>query len=142
MPIRDHVAKGSLLTCDFNTGFVPPEMTKKRLVVVLSPQIKSRPFLCTVVALSTSPPEKVMPYHAQIDIRPKLPHPKFESDGVWIKGDMVSAVGFQRLDLVRLSTRPDGSRVYYWNTLTNDQMAIVHKCVLHGMGLSNLTNYL
>lgn len=141
MPISYHVPQGTLLMCDFNTGFAPPEMTKHRLVVALSPAIKSRPGLCTVVALSMTPPHTVMPYHAQIDINPPLPK-SFSSTGIWIKGDMVYALGFHRLDLVRLPTKINGQRQYYKYTLSKDQIKQLHRCVLHGMGLSSLTSYL
>ncbi|PZP57209.1 MAG: hypothetical protein DI586_01050 [Micavibrio aeruginosavorus] len=140
MPIREHPDKGMILNCDFNVGFKVPEMVKERLVVVLSPKINARPNLSTVVALSTTAPEKTMPYHAQLDIRPRLPK-GLESDGVWIKGDMVYAVGFHRLNLVRLGTQ-NGKRSYYYHTLSDEQMELVHCCVLRAMGLSKLTKHL
>ncbi len=139
MAILHHVPKGSLLQCDFNTGFVEPEMVKDRLVIVLSPVIKARPGLVTVVALSTTAPDPIMPYHAQLDIRPPLPK-GLKSNGVWVKGDMVYAVGFHRLRQIRQKTKI--GRIYYTHTLTDEQMKTVHSCVLHGLGLSKLTKYL
>jgi uncharacterized protein YifN (PemK superfamily) len=141
MSILNHVPKGTLLMCDFNSGFVEPEMTKHRLVVVLSPEIKSRPRLCTVVALSTTPPKQVMPYHVQIDISPSLPK-NYTSNGVWVKGDMIYSVGFHRLDLIRTGRIIGGKREYYWNRLSESQLNQINKCVLHGMGLSTLTKHL
>lgn len=61
MAIREHPPLGTLLLCDFGSGFKPPEMVKRRLVVVISPRIKARPGLCTVVALSTTLPKPVWP---------------------------------------------------------------------------------
>lgn len=81
-----------------------------------------------------------MPYHARLDIRPILPKP-LESEGIWIKGDMVNAVGFHRLDLVRIGRSEEGKRQYYYNLLNNGQMELVQRCVLHGMGLSSLTKH-
>src|SRR5687768_13432220 len=101
MPIKEHPRLGAILLCDFREGFKLPEMCKRRPVVVISPKIASRPGLCTVVALSTSPPGKTMPYNCRIDLRPRLPIP-WESDDIWVKGDMVNAVGFHRLDFFRL----------------------------------------
>lgn len=98
MPIKEHPFVGSILLCDFNSGFREPEMVKRRPVVVLSPKIAARPGLCTVVALSETEPHPRLPYHCQIDIRPKLPD-GFNSDGVWVKGDMIYAVGFTVLTL-------------------------------------------
>lgn len=71
-------------------------MVKRRPVIVLSPKISARPGLCTVVALSTSPPKPIMAYHCQVDFDPPLPD-RMASKGVWVKGDMVAAVGFHRL---------------------------------------------
>jgi mRNA interferase MazF len=88
MPIAEHPLIGTILTCDFNSGFKVPEMVKVRTVVVISPKIKTRYGLCTVVGLSTTAPDPVETYHAQINIEPKLLQP-WDSHGVWIKGDMV-----------------------------------------------------
>lgn len=141
MAIREHPRPGTVLLCDFNLGFKQPEMVKTRPVVVLSPKIAARPFLCTVVALSTNPPDHVMPYHRQIDIRPELPG-RWRSDGVWVKGDMVNAVGFHRLDLFRLGKDREGKRTYLLTPLSEENLKTIRTCVLHGMGLSTLTKHL
>ena len=129
------------MTCDFNAGFKKPEMVKRRPVVVLSPKIAARPWLCTVVALSTYPPDPIMPYHCQIDIRPRLPRP-FESDGVWVKGDMVYSVGFHRLDLIRIGKDRHGKKIYRYDPLTSENIKKIRICVLRGMGMSVLTKHL
>ncbi len=141
MAIRQHPPLGSLLLCDFGSGFKPPEMIKRRLVVVISPRIKARPGLCTVAALSTTPPKPVMPYHAQLDIRPRLPD-RLESDGVWIKGDMVAAVSLQRLDFVITGKTQTGARRYHDQPLSDAQILTVRRCVLNALGLSPLTKHL
>ncbi|MBN9353189.1 MAG: type II toxin-antitoxin system PemK/MazF family toxin, partial [Hyphomicrobium denitrificans] len=123
------------------TGFKEPEMVKLRPVVVLSPKIAARPKLCTVVALSTDAPTPVLGFHCQIDIRPNLPSP-LASDGVWVKGDMINAVGFQRLDLIRMGKDRQGKRLYYYSTLSNDQIKQIRECVLKSIGLSALTKHL
>lgn len=82
-----------------------------------------------------------MPYHAQIDLVDVLPE-QHQSEGLWIKGDMVCAVGFHRLDFIRFGRDSEGKRRYYYATLSPEQMALVHQCVLHGMGLSALTKHL
>jgi len=141
MAIREHPLKGSILYCDFNQGFTEPEMVKRRPIIVISPKIKGRDGLCTVVALSTTPPHPIMPYHAQLDINPPLPS-YFDSKGVWIKGDMVYSVGFQRLDLISFGKDPTGKRVYYLSTISLDQLKIVQSCILRGMGMQTLTKHL
>lgn len=141
MSISEHPALGTVVMCDFNLGFRVPEMVKRRPVVVISPKISGRPHLCTVVALSTDPPDVVMPYHCQIDLRPKLPEP-WNSDGVWVKGDMVNAVAFHRLDLIRLGKDRNGKRQYLYEPLSRENMQAVRACVLRALGLSILTKHL
>jgi mRNA interferase MazF len=141
MAINEHPFTGSILLCDFNSGFKEPEMVKKRPVVVLSPKIAARPNLCTVVALSETEPDPRLPYHCQIDIRPKLP-PSFSSDGVWVKGDMIYAVGFHRLDLIRIGKDRSGKRMYHFQPLSAENIKKIRECVLRGMGLSALTKHL
>jgi len=82
-----------------------------------------------------------MPYQRQIDIRPKLPF-RWESDGVWIKGDMVNAVGFHRLDLVRLGKDANGKRIYLFTPLSSENIKIIRECVLRAVGMSHLTKHL
>ena len=141
MPISEHPIPGTIIMCDFKQGFREPEMTKRRAVVVVSPKIAMRPGVCTVVCLSTTAPDPKMPYHAQIDIRPKLPDP-LESDGVWIKGDMIYAVGFHRLDLIRIGKKANGDRIYRFDILDNEQMKLIKTCVLRSIGLNTLTRHL
>jgi uncharacterized protein YifN (PemK superfamily) len=139
--IREHPPLGTVVLCDFNAGFRQPEMVKRRPAVVISPKIVARPYLCTVVALSTDPPDPIMPYHCQIDIRPQLPRP-WSSDGVWVKGDMINAVGFHRLDLMRFGKDVTGKRNYLLDPLSEDNIKKIRACVLRAMGLSVLTKNL
>lgn len=141
MAIREHPEKGSILICNFDASFKEPEMVKPRPVIVLSPKIVNRPNLCTVVCLSTTPPNPVMPYHTQIDVRPLLPV-GLQSDGLWIKGDMVYAVGFHRLDFIRVGKDRSGKRMYYYSQVSDHQLKQIHSCVLRGMGLAALTKHL
>ncbi|RVT41783.1 type II toxin-antitoxin system PemK/MazF family toxin [Sphingobium algorifonticola] len=141
MPIREHPKLGTLLLCDFSSGFHVPEMTKRRPVIVISPKIANRPHLCTIVALSQTAPNPIMPYHCQIDLHPALPHP-YENKGVWVKGDMVNAVGFHRLDFVRIGHYPDGKRRYLYDPQSIENIQKVRQCVLRALNLSTLTKYL
>ncbi|HEY7644420.1 MAG TPA: type II toxin-antitoxin system PemK/MazF family toxin [Hyphomicrobiales bacterium] len=140
MPIREHPYTGSVLMCDF-TGFREPEMVKKRPVVVLSPKIAARPGLCTVVALRDTAPVPKLAYHCQIDIHPALPD-GFNSEGVWVKGDMIYAVGFHRLDFIRIGKSESGKRMYHFQPLSPENIKKIRECVLKGLGLSALTNHL
>ena len=141
MAIREHPAQGSIITVNYDQGFQPPEMVKRRLVVVLSPNIKSRVKLITVVPLSLTPPDKEMPFHTQIDIPFQLP-PNWGQRNRWIKGDMVNAIGFHRADLLSLGKDRHGKRIYQYQRLPEEILKEVRRCVLHGMGLSKLTKFL
>jgi mRNA interferase MazF len=141
MPITDHPAPGTILVCNFNGTFKEPEMVKARCVVVLSPKIRSRAKLCTVVCLSSTAPNNVMQYHCQLDIRPNLP-PPWDSDGIWVKGDMIYSIGFHRLDLIRIGKDRSGKRIYRMDPISDEQMKSVKCCVLRGLGLSVLTKHL
>lgn len=131
-----------MVTVDYSMGgFKEPEMVKRRLAVVVSPKISARPHLCTVVPLSLTAPDPAMPYHKLIRVPFDLPKEWGDHDR-WIKGDMVNAVGFHRVDLLRLGKNAEGKRVYQMAALPDDVMKIVRRCVLHGLGLSALTKHL
>lgn len=115
-------------------------MIKPRPEMVISPKISNRPRLCTVVALSTMAPEKIMPYHRQIDLNPVLP-PKFESQGIWIKGDMVNAVSLDRINLIWKGKHPDGSRKYIYAPQSDQNIIIAKQCILRALGMSALTKH-
>lgn len=142
MAIKYHPKIGSILICNFDQGFQQPEMVKRRPVVIVSPPIQTRPGLCTVVALSTTQPQSICPYHDKLTIDPPLPSP-WQSTEVWIKGDMIAAVGFHRLDLIQIGRDPDTKqRRYYFRTLSPEQIQLVQKCMLNALGLIGLTKHL
>lgn len=89
--------QGMVLMCDF-TGFVPPEMTKVRHVVVVSPRHRRNSGSCLVVPLSTVAPNPVEPFHYRI---PANTYSFFRKNtDVWAKADLLSHVSFGRLDRV------------------------------------------
>ena len=141
MAIKEHPAKGTILMCNFDQGFKIPEMVKRRPVIVVSPKILARPGLCTVVALSTTPPDPIMPYHAKIDLPQTLPK-RLRSSETWVKGDMINTVGLHRLDFIRLGKTKDGKRIYHYSPLDAGTMERIEGCILHALGLSNLTKHL
>jgi len=141
MGIAEHPPQGSIVTVDYTKGFREPEMVKVRLAVVLSPKITNRPFLCTVVPLSASEPEPKMPYNRLIDIPFLLPK-SWGNIPRWICGDMVNAVAFHRIDLLRMGKDYSGKRIYQTQQLPPDLFRHVRACALHGMGLSTLTKHL
>lgn len=133
MALKFHPKPGTVLICDYRTGFIVPEMVKRRPAVVISPRLRRRDGLCTVVPLSTTPPPEPMPYHCELIMASPLPAP-FDAARVWVKADMLATVGFHRLDLPRLP-RQDGQRQYLTVVLQEDDLGRVMACVRNALGL-------
>jgi uncharacterized protein YifN (PemK superfamily) len=133
MTLSSHPSQASIISVDDTSGFKIAEMTKKRLAIVLSPHIRSRGELVTIVPLSLTEPPTILPFHKLIDIPFELP-PHWGSHSRWVKGDMVNAVGFHRLDLLCLGKDKTGKPIYQCNVLPPDLFMQVHRCVLHGLG--------
>ncbi|MBL9048767.1 MAG: type II toxin-antitoxin system PemK/MazF family toxin [Tabrizicola sp.] len=134
MPLQFHPKQGAVVLVRFDAAFKEPEMVKPRPCVVVSPKMKARPGLCTVVPLSTTAPSQVMPFHAEIELGFDLPAP-WTSRKCWVKGDMIYAIGLHRADLFRLGRGKDGRRVYLTETLDPANFAQVQACILAGLGL-------
>jgi uncharacterized protein YifN (PemK superfamily) len=115
-----------------------------RPVIVITPQLKYRSGLVTVVPLSTVKPDPLMPYHHQLPGN-CLPQIRiFQEKDSWVKGDLIYTVGFHRLNLIRLGKRDKntGKRYYFKQKLDEGRMKEIYKCVLHGMNLGHLSRYL
>ena len=96
--------------CNFDQGFKVPEMIKTRPVVVLTPRMDGRDQLVTVVVLSCVTPDPICPFHCQL---PQASVPMirdFDTSRTWVKGDMVYAVAFHRLDLIKLGKRDSNNK--------------------------------
>lgn len=142
--ITFHPKPGQILECDFSNGFKEPEMVKRRPVIVLTPSMKGRQNLVTVVCLSTKKPEEECSFHYKL---PKASMPqlgRFQKSATWVKADMIYTVGFHRLDLIRLGKRDPktGQRFYFDRRLSREQMKKIYGCVLHGFSLGYLAEYL
>ncbi|MEN0039693.1 MAG: type II toxin-antitoxin system PemK/MazF family toxin [Pseudomonadota bacterium] len=140
MPIRFHPKYGTLVLVDFNTGFIPPEMGKRRPAIVISRPMKGRPGLCTIVPLSTQAPAPQMNFHMPLVLPEEWPSDLLRYDS-WVKADMITAVSFGRIDLLRAGRSADGRRIYFDKPLPQQTMRDVTKCVLHGLSLSTLTEF-
>jgi mRNA interferase MazF len=102
--INFHPKRGTVLICDF-TGFKPPEMVKKRPVVVLSPRYRRHTGLCLVVPFSTVAPEEVEPHHYRI---PPGTYAFLDpAKTTWAKCDMLAHVSFERLERFWLNGRAE-----------------------------------
>ncbi|WP_422048338.1 type II toxin-antitoxin system PemK/MazF family toxin [Shimia sp.] len=134
MALRYHPKQGSLVLVRFDHAFKPPEMVKSRPCVVISKRMKSRPNLATVVPLSTTAPQQVMPYHCEISIDLELPK-RWSSPTCWVKADMIYSLSFERMDLFRIGKGPDGRRIYQTDTVSDDTFEKISQCVKAGLGL-------
>ena len=82
-------------------------MVQRRLCVVISPKLKRRDNLVTVVPLSESTPTSVEDWHHSIAIQSKA-----WGDGPrWVKCDMIATVSYDRL-----------SRPYYRHSVTKTRL--------------------
>lgn len=141
MGLTYHPPQGTVVLVNFDQAFKEPEMVKPRLAVVLTQPMKARAGLCTVVPLSTSAPDRVMPYHAEIEIPFELPA-YWGQMKRWVKGDMVYAAGFHRVSLLSLGKDKTGKRIYQQKTLPPEMFRQVQCCILHGLSMSTLTKAL
>lgn len=140
MAINSHPDIGAVVICDFS-GFMEPEMIKRRPAIVISPRFRNRKDLCSIVPLSTTAPNKIMPYHCQINFPNPLPKP-YTATTMWAKCDMFCAVSFKRLFFPCSGRDAGGKRIYDIRIIDNSDLKKIRECVLHSMGLSGLTAHL
>ncbi|MGK7654797.1 type II toxin-antitoxin system PemK/MazF family toxin [Roseovarius sp. B08] len=136
--LKFHPKQGSVVRVSFDAAFKAPEMVKPRLCVVVSKPMKPRAGLCTVVPLSTTAPNQTMPYHCQLDITFELP-PRWGRKQRWVKGDMIYAAGFHRIDLLVLGKDHSGKRIYQTETIPHDDLRRIQRSILNGLALPELT---
>ena len=141
MGLRHHPEQGTIVICDFKKGFVPPEMVKRRPAVVVSPRLRHRSGLCTVVPLSTTPPKEIAPYHFKLHVAPVLPKP-YNANFHWVKADMVYTVSFDRLFMPFDGKDASGRRQYDVRVIDKADLLKIQQCMLNGLGLTALTDYL
>lgn len=140
MGLTYHPEIGTIVLCDFH-GFVPPEMVKRRPVIIVSPRLRHRDNLCTIVPLSTTPPNPVMAYHYKLKLDNPLPAP-YDSPFQWVKGDMVTSVSFKRLLLPSAGKDANGKRNYIIKVIEDIDLRNIRECILHSLDLSYLTGHI
>ncbi|MBV5339868.1 MAG: type II toxin-antitoxin system PemK/MazF family toxin [Deltaproteobacteria bacterium] len=136
MAISFHPDHGSILMCDFNTGFTPPEVIKKRPVVVISPR-RNNFQVCTVIPLSRTSPNPIEKHHHRLDPA-SLPKSLSGRDS-WAKCDMIMTVSLSRLDRIQDGRGPGGVRKYTTGKLTPEDFRAVRIGILYAIGLNSLT---
>jgi uncharacterized protein YifN (PemK superfamily) len=141
MALAYYPALGEILLCDYSTGFVAPEMVKRRPVVIITPRLRRRGELVGVVPLSTTPPEPAERHHCMIELARPLPAP-FGSAVMWAKCDMIATVARSRLDRFRAGRSGGAGRKFVSGQLDRKQLLDVRRSVLCGLGLDFLTIHL
>lgn len=101
MPITFTPRRSAILMCDFRFGHIPPEIGKKRRVVVVSPTGRNTwlpydPGVSVVVPLSVTAPRGADPRCVAIP----LGRYKSLTADVWAKCGMIATVSNARLDRV------------------------------------------
>jgi len=126
MTIDFHPRTGMVLICNYETGFVLPEMVKLRRVVVVSEDDHNKYGLCTVIPFSTTPPGTEQPFHVRFEPAsyPFL-HQHLPS---WAKCNMINTVSCQRLDRVRIGKN------YLSPRINEEDLSRIYKAMLTVFG--------
>lgn len=142
MGLMYYPKQGEILLCDYSTGFIPPEMVKVRPVIVISPRLRRRANLVSVVPLSTTEPDTIEAHHCLIELEHLLPRP-FNSQIMWAKCDMVATISLNRLDRFRVK-RSGGAarRLFVSGQVGAEQLLSIRAAVLCGLGFDSLTIHL
>ena len=117
--------RGEVLICDFDSGFRPPEMVKKRPVVVISSKESHHRRVCTVIPFSTTLPNPPERWHHPL---PHVKVPGMQAQApMWAKCDMVVTVSFKRLNKPYIKSR--NGRVYRELVLGDADMGLMNSCL-------------
>ncbi len=127
MPITFYPKAGTVLLCDFSKGFKPPEITKLRPVVVVSPHHMHHAELYTVVPLSGTAPHVTRECHYKFAENPILTNIGQET---WAKCDLVVTVARERLDRFKLSR---GKYAVYH--VAEEELAAIRSCLKYVLGI-------
>lgn len=126
-----HPSPGDILICDYTTGFKAPEMVKRRLCVVVSPKLKRRDNLASVVPLSQTEPQPVEAWHHKVALVSKS-----WGDGPrWAACDMIATVSYGRLSRPHYRHPITSTRLYETLALSADDLAQVQAKVRLALGL-------
>jgi uncharacterized protein YifN (PemK superfamily) len=118
--ITDYRA-GSVFILNYGQfGFEPPEMVKRRMVVVISSKgLKRDPELVTVVPLSTTPPMHANTKH-NIPLEKEYYWGTKNGKPLWAKCDMVMTTSTRRLEHVNAFSRDGQNQLQVPELARND----------------------
>ena len=131
MALPYHPIPGTVLVCDYGTGFKPPEMVKKRLCITVSPRLRRREGLVAVVPLSQTAPYVIEPWHVPllIDV------PYWGGERRWAACDMLATVSFHRLDQPHTKNAATGARRHHQIELSAAIVEELRAAVRAGLGV-------
>lgn len=127
-----HPIAGTIVVCDYGTGFREPEMVKRRLAVTISPKLKRRNDLVTVVPLSQTEPLAFEAWHCRIDEDVPLP---WGPGPRWAKCDMIATVAYARLNLPHFRHPVTGVRQFVQIELDAIKVAELRAAAAAALGI-------
>ncbi len=129
MGLNFYPRSGQIFVGDF-TDLKPPEINKKRPVIVISPKLPYRSELATIVPISTTAPRHSLPFVHKL-AKNYTPW-GIETDDCWAKCDLVMNISLRRMSAFKVDRRK-----YIYPTLSPEDLAAVRKAVLAGLGLDS-----
>lgn len=133
MALPYHPRPGTVVVCDYSAGgFRAPEMIKKRLAVTISPKLKRRDDLVSIVPLSATAPPQIEPWHVPINLDVPGPWGFVER---WAKCDMVATVGYNRLNLPHYRHEVTQARLFWQHELNEATVASLRSAVACALGI-------
>ncbi|WP_158285667.1 type II toxin-antitoxin system PemK/MazF family toxin [Pseudohoeflea suaedae] len=138
MALKFPPAIGLVVICNYDTGFKPPEMVKRRLAVVVSERLPYRDGLCTVVPLSTTPSRSGIRYQCKVELPVDLPD-TFSGAVKWAKADMLATLSYERMSLPFDGRSGTGRRRYLQIRLPPAELRKIQSAMLHALSLEHLT---
>jgi len=107
-------------------------MVKRRLAIIISPKLKRRHALTTVIPLSKTEPAPVQEWHVRVDLdvpEPWGPGPR------WAKCDMLATVCYDRLNLPYSKHRVTGSRLFHQIELDAETVVRLRRAAAAALGI-------
>ena len=125
MALQHYPGAWRIMMCDFSTGFIKPEMVKRRPIITISKSRNDGAKLCTVLPISSTAPSIVRDFHYQL---PNSEMPKTLQDAheeCWVKIDMIQTVAFSRLTMLWSGRDANGGRVYQTSPIGNEHKVAI-----------------
>ncbi len=130
---------GQILICEFPTQLTPPEMTKKRPVVCISPKYRNRFGVATIVPLSTTEPMVKSQFDVEVQLSQPIA-PNYPALKCWAKCDMLYTFSYSRLSAPTVG-KCHGRRQYNFMLLSPGTMCSILTGVLASFGVEGSVMY-